>query len=138
MSSRSLSLVSCALAVSFALSACSRDPQKLKMKYLANGDKSYSKERVEVFGGGAVAALEDFRRLETVRGGKKKVSRSILRQDKGHRGEWEAFVTSLRFGGESPIPLAQIVNTMMATFALEESRTSGRPVAVGSLAETTL
>jgi predicted dehydrogenase/threonine dehydrogenase-like Zn-dependent dehydrogenase len=108
------------------------------ISYLANGDKSYSKERVEVFGGGAVAALEDFRRLETVRGGKKKVSRSILRQDKGHRGEWEAFVTALHSGGESPIPLAQIVNTMMATFALEESRTSGRPVAVGSLAETTL
>jgi len=108
------------------------------ISYLANGDKSYSKERVEVFGGGAVAALEDFRRLETVRGGKKKVSRSILRQDKGHRREWEAFVTALRAGGESPIPLAQIVNTMMATFALEESRTSARPVAVGSLAETTL
>jgi predicted dehydrogenase len=108
------------------------------ISYLANGDKSYSKERVEVFGGGAVAVLEDFRRLETVRGGKKHVSRSILRRDKGHRGEWEAFVAALRAGGESPIPLAQIVNTMMATFALEESRTSGRPVEVGSLAETTL
>jgi predicted dehydrogenase len=107
------------------------------ISYLANGDKSYSKERVEVFGGGAVAVLEDFRRLETVRGGKKKVSRSILHQDKGHRGEWETFVTALRAGGESPIPLAQILNTMMATFALEESRTSGQAVAVGALAETT-
>jgi predicted dehydrogenase/threonine dehydrogenase-like Zn-dependent dehydrogenase len=108
------------------------------ISYLANGDKSYSKERVEVFGGGAVAVLEDFRRLETVRGGNKKVFRSILRQDKGHRGEWEAFVNALRTGGESPISLVQIVNTMMATFALEESRTSGQPVAVGSLGEAAL
>jgi predicted dehydrogenase/threonine dehydrogenase-like Zn-dependent dehydrogenase len=108
------------------------------ISYLANGDKSYSKERIEVFGGGAVAVLEDFRRLETVRGGKKKVSRSIVRHDKGHRGEWEAFVSALRAGAESPIPLAQIVSSMLATFALEESRTSGQPVAVESLAETTL
>jgi predicted dehydrogenase/threonine dehydrogenase-like Zn-dependent dehydrogenase len=103
------------------------------ISYLANGDKSYSKERVEIFGGGAVVVLEDFRRLETVRGGKKKVSRSILRQDKGHRGEWEAFVTALRTGGESPIRLAEIINTMLATFALHESRASGQPVAVHGL-----
>jgi predicted dehydrogenase/threonine dehydrogenase-like Zn-dependent dehydrogenase len=114
------------------------DGSQSTISYLANGDKSYSKERVEVFGGGAVAVLEDFRRLETVRGGKKKVSRSIVRQDKGHRGEWEEFVSALRAGGESPIPLQQIVNTMMTTFALEESRTSGQPVAVESLAETAL
>jgi len=30
------------------------------ISYLANGDKSYSKERVEVFGGGAVAVLRTF------------------------------------------------------------------------------
>jgi predicted dehydrogenase len=103
------------------------------ISYLANGDRSYSKERVEVFGGGAVAVLDDFRRLETVRGGKKKVSRSILRQDKGHRGEWEAFVSALRTGGESPIRIAEIINTMLATFALDESRASGQPVAVHGL-----
>jgi predicted dehydrogenase len=43
------------------------------ISYLANGDKSYSKERVEVFGGGAVAVLEDFRRLELVSRGRKQV-----------------------------------------------------------------
>jgi predicted dehydrogenase len=103
------------------------------ISYLANGDKSYSKERVEVFGGGAVAALEDFRRLDLVRGSQKQVFRSFLRQDKGHRGEWEAFVAALRTGRESPIPLAEIVTTMMATFALEKSRSSGQPISVGEL-----
>jgi len=103
------------------------------ISYLANGDKSYSKERVEVFGGGAVAVLEDFRRLELVCRGRKQVFRSPLRQDKGHRGEWEAFVAALRTGGNSPLPLAEIVTTMLATFALEESRSSGQPVSVGGL-----
>src|SRR6202521_1539367 len=103
------------------------------ISYLANGDKSYSKERVEVFGGGAVAVLEDFRRLELVGRGRKQVFRSLFGQDKGHRGEWEAFVAALRIGGDSPIPLTEIVTTMLATFALEESRSSGQPVSVGGL-----
>jgi predicted dehydrogenase/threonine dehydrogenase-like Zn-dependent dehydrogenase len=108
------------------------------ISYLANGDKSYSKERVEVFGGGSVAVLEDFRRLETVRGGKKQIARSILRQDKGHRGEWSAFVSALRNGKESPIPLREVVNTMLATFALEESRSSGQPIRVTGLQSSPL
>jgi predicted dehydrogenase/threonine dehydrogenase-like Zn-dependent dehydrogenase len=103
------------------------------ISYLANGDKSYPKERVEVFGGGAVAVLEDFRRLDLVRGSQKQVFRSFLRQDKGHRGEWEAFVTALRAGGDSPIPFAEIVTTMLATLALEKSRSSGQPISVGGL-----
>jgi predicted dehydrogenase len=103
------------------------------ISYLANGDKSYSKERVEVFGGGAVAVLEDFRRLELVCRGRKQVFRSLWRQDKGHRGEWEAFVAALRTGGDCPLPLAEIVTTMLATFALEESRSSGQPISVGGL-----
>jgi predicted dehydrogenase len=103
------------------------------ISYLANGDKSYSKERVEVFGGGTVALLEDFRRLETVSQGHKQVFRSLLRQDKGHRGEWEAFVSALRTREESPLPMEDIVTTMLTTFALEESRSSGQPISVGGI-----
>jgi hypothetical protein len=56
-----------------------------------------------------------------------------LKQDKGHRGEWKAFVAALRNGRDSPIPLPEIVTTMLATFALEESRKSGQPVLVRGL-----
>jgi predicted dehydrogenase/threonine dehydrogenase-like Zn-dependent dehydrogenase len=105
------------------------------ISYLANGDKSYSKERIEVFGGGSVAVLEDFRRLELVRGGKKRVVRSLLRKDKGHHGEWAAFISAIQTGAESPIPFSEIVSTMSATFALEESRYLGQPVAVPSAAK---
>jgi predicted dehydrogenase/threonine dehydrogenase-like Zn-dependent dehydrogenase len=101
--------------------------------YVANGDRSYSKERVEVFGGGSLAVLEDFRRLELVRDGRKQSFRSFLRQDKGHRGEWEAFTAAIRTGAVSPTPLPEVVNTMMATFALEQSRCLRQPVAVRPL-----
>jgi predicted dehydrogenase/threonine dehydrogenase-like Zn-dependent dehydrogenase len=102
------------------------------INYLANGDRSYSKERIEVFGGGNVAVLEDFRRLELVRDGKKRVFRSLLRQDKGYRGEWEAFVTAIQTGADSPIPFREVVSTMLATFALDESRCLGQPITVPS------
>jgi predicted dehydrogenase len=103
------------------------------ISYLANGDKAFSKERIEVFGGGMVAVLEDFRRMELVRGGRKQLFRSTLRQDKGHRGEWEAFAAAIKNGTESPIPFHTIASTMLATFALEESRTLGQPVSVKGL-----
>ena len=100
------------------------------ISYMANGDKSYSKERIEVFGGGNVAVLEDFRRLELVRSGKKRVFRLPFRQDKGHRGEFEAFAAAIQTGSDSPIPFREIVSTMLTTFALEESRCLGQPVTV--------
>jgi len=106
------------------------------ISYLANGDKSYSKERVEVFGGGGVAVLDDFRRLELVRRGTKRVFRSLLRKDKGHRGEWNAFAAAIQTGAESPIRFHEIVSTMLATFALEESRCLGQPVAVKELSSS--
>ena len=100
------------------------------ISYFANGDRSYSKERIEVFGGGSVAALEDFRRLELVRNGRKQIFRSLLRQDKGHEGEWQEFSEAIQNGSDSPIPFSEVVSTALATFALEESRCLGRAVAV--------
>jgi predicted dehydrogenase len=100
------------------------------ISYLANGDKSYSKERLEVFGGETVAVLDDFRRLELVRRGKRQVFRSWLRQDKGHRGEWEAFAAAIRNGDQSPIPFHEIVATTVATLRIVDSRSSGQPAAV--------
>ena len=102
------------------------------ISYLANGDPSYMKERIDVFGGGSVAVLEDFRRLEHVRHGKKSVFRSLLRQDKGHAAEWQAFRDAIRTGSASPIPFEELIGTMLTTFALEESRCLGQPVTVRS------
>jgi predicted dehydrogenase/threonine dehydrogenase-like Zn-dependent dehydrogenase len=98
--------------------------------YVANGDKSYSKERIEVFGGGAVAVLEDFRRLELVRHGRKQIVRSLLRQDKGHTGEWRLFAKAIKDGEEAPIPFNEIVATTLSTLRIAESRRSGEAVEV--------
>jgi predicted dehydrogenase/threonine dehydrogenase-like Zn-dependent dehydrogenase len=98
--------------------------------YLANGDRSFSKERIEVFGGGAVAVLEDFRRLDMTRSGRRSSLKSRWRQDKGHRGEWQAFTECVRSGTSAPIPFQSIVATTLATLCIAKSRASGQPVAV--------
>jgi predicted dehydrogenase len=104
------------------------------ISYLANGDRSYSKERIEVFGGGRTAVLEDFRRLELAQGGRKQTVASRWRQDKGHRAEWNAFVESVTSAKEPPIPLEEIVCSALATFAIERSLATGERVEVNSAA----
>jgi predicted dehydrogenase/threonine dehydrogenase-like Zn-dependent dehydrogenase len=100
------------------------------ISYLANGDRAFSKERIEVFGGGSTAVLEDFRRLELVRAGRKQTIRSRWHQDKGHRGEWDAFAQSVRRQSGAPIPFAEIVCSTLATLRIDESVSTGKPIQV--------
>jgi predicted dehydrogenase/threonine dehydrogenase-like Zn-dependent dehydrogenase len=99
------------------------------ISYLASGDKTASKERVEVFGGGSSAILEDFRRLELVRNGRKQITRARWRQDKGHKAEMQAFVDALR-GKTPPIPFEQVVGSTLATLRLQNSCQTGQPLTV--------
>jgi predicted dehydrogenase/threonine dehydrogenase-like Zn-dependent dehydrogenase len=94
--------------------------------YVANGDRSYSKERIEVFGGGSAAVLDDFRKLELVRGGRSQKTHSRLRQDKGHRAEWEVFAKSIIDSNAPPaIGFEDLVCTTLATLGIEKSLATG-------------
>ena len=98
--------------------------------YLANGDRAFAKERIEVFGGGSAAVLEDFRRLELVRNGRREVVHSRWRQDKGHRSEWDAFARSVLRHGQAPIPFEELVCSTLATLRVDESVGTGKSLAV--------
>ena len=95
--------------------------------YLANGDKAASKERVEVFGGGSVAILEDFRSLELVRHGRKTTVRARWKQDKGHQAEMRTFVEVAQGRIPNPIPFEQIIGSTLATLRLQSSCQTGEP-----------
>ena len=94
--------------------------------YLANGDKSFPKERLEVFCGGGVTVLDDFRSLEMIRAGRRRLVRKA--QDKGWVGEWAAFSRAILAGGEPPIPYEQLVGVTKATFAVLESLQVGKTI----------
>ena len=96
--------------------------------YVANGPSALAKERLEVFGGGSGAVLDNYRTLELMRGSRRRVERARLRQDKGHRAELEAFVAAVRDRAESPIPLADSVAVARATLAIVRSLREGAPV----------
>jgi predicted dehydrogenase len=87
--------------------------------YLANGDKSFPKERVEVFCGGQIAVLDDFVSLQTVKDGKTKEIKGA--QNKGWVDEWKVFAKAIREGGEPPIPYEQLIGVTKSTFAAVES-----------------
>jgi predicted dehydrogenase len=94
--------------------------------YLANGDKSFPKERIEVFCGGRVAVLNDFRTLEMVCDGQRKMVKKA--QDKGWYNEWISFVKSILTGGEPPIPYDQLIGVTKSTFAAMESLKIGKEI----------
>jgi predicted dehydrogenase/threonine dehydrogenase-like Zn-dependent dehydrogenase len=94
--------------------------------YLANGDKSFPKERVEVFCGGQIAVLDDFVSLTTVKDGKRKEERGA--QNKGWVDEWKVLAKTIREGGEPPIPYEQLIGVTKATFAAVESIRSGNKI----------
>ena len=100
------------------------------ISYLACGDKSFSKERLEVFGGQKTAVLDNFRRLELRGHGRKKLFRSLLQQDKGHQKEWKAFLKAVQMNGPLPIPLEQMISTTLVTFLIIESVRSGKSMPV--------
>jgi predicted dehydrogenase/threonine dehydrogenase-like Zn-dependent dehydrogenase len=108
------------------LSLAFADGSQGTITYIANGDTSFSKERIEVFGGGAAAVLEDFRHCEFVQHGKKQTSRTLFRQDKGHSGEWRSFSEAVRQQSERPIPFDDIVASMLTTLCALDSRHSGQ------------
>jgi predicted dehydrogenase len=100
------------------------------ISYLCSGDRAFSKERVEVFGGGSVAVLDDFRRLDLVRHGRKTSSRSWFRQDKGHAAEWKAFGECIQSGQPAPISFEEIALSTRATIRILDSLRSGRELRV--------
>jgi predicted dehydrogenase/NADPH:quinone reductase-like Zn-dependent oxidoreductase len=100
------------------------------LNYLANGDKTFPKERIEIFTEGRVAVLDDFRRLELINNGRREVFRSRFRQDKGHLGEWKAFSSSILTNGDPPIPYRHLFGVTMTTFAAVKALRSGERIQI--------
>ena len=99
--------------------------------YLASGDKALPKERVEVFCGGRVGILDDYRTLELIHNGQRRSVKSAFRQDKGHFNEMQAFVSAIRNGGEPPIAYEQLIGVTKATLAAVESmRENGAKICI--------
>ena len=101
------------------------------VNYFANGSKSYPKEMLEVFSEGKIIKLDNFRK--TIGYGVKNFKKlKTSRQDKGHKDQFAAFVKSIDEGGVPLIPLPQLFNVTLASFAAVKSSHETRVVDINS------
>lgn len=94
------------------------------INYFANGSKSYSKERVEVYSEERTLVMDNWRKLKGY--GFRGFSNASSKQDKGHFNQFEALVKQQKEGGAPIIPFDEIVNTTKATFAAIDSLKEGK------------
>ena len=101
------------------------------IQYVSGGDRGHPRERVEIFGGGAVGVIDNFRSFSFLRHGKKSRLRHWFSADRGHRGEIHALLETIRNGVEAPVPIEDYARTTLATFAIEQCLRSGVPAQIG-------
>jgi predicted dehydrogenase/threonine dehydrogenase-like Zn-dependent dehydrogenase len=90
--------------------------------YFANGHRSFPKERLEIFTGGRILQLNNYRELRAFGWPKIRKIRS-WRQDKGQGACVRAFLEALREGKAAPIPFSEIIEVARATFdAADQAR----------------
>jgi predicted dehydrogenase len=105
------------------------DGSVANLLYLSNGDRAVAKEYFEVFCGGGIARLDDFKALYLSRNGKTETLKSG--RDKGHRREVELAIAAMMEGKEAPIPFAELIEVTEATFAIEEGIRTQSMVSLG-------
>ena len=97
--------------------------------YLAEGDKSMPKERVEIFCEGNSFVLDDFRSATAYRNGREETTK-LRRQDKGQADETRAVCAVVVKGQAAPIALEDLAATTRATFRIRESLRTGQAMSV--------
>ena len=94
------------------------------VNYFANGNKSYSKERLEVFSSEKVLILHNFRKLKAY--GFKNFKKLKTQLDKGHDEQFRKLAHRKKSGGAALIPFRDLVNSTRASFAAIESLKQGK------------
>ncbi len=89
------------------------------INYFANGSKEYSKERLEVYSQERTLVMDNF--LSTTGYGFKNFSKLKTKTDKGHNEKFKLLVERLKNGGAPLIPIDELINTTLASFAAIES-----------------
>ena len=86
--------------------------------YLANGHRSFQKERLEIFAGGKILRLDNFRRLEGF-GWAGRVSSRAWRQDKGQTACIKAFLAAACDGSTSPIAFEELIEVARVSVRID-------------------
>jgi len=94
------------------------------INYFANGSKSYSKERLEIYSQERTLVMDNWRKLKGY--GFRGFSNTSSKQDKGHINQFKALIDQQKNGGLPIISFDEIVNTTKASFSAIESLKQGK------------
>jgi predicted dehydrogenase/threonine dehydrogenase-like Zn-dependent dehydrogenase len=97
--------------------------------YTATGDPAFPKERLETFGAGRSAVIDDYKTGALWSGGNKKATGGSG-QDKGQGPQVAAFLDMVARGTPPPIPHEQLLAGASALFGALESMREGREIEV--------
>lgn len=93
--------------------------------YTTIGNKSYPRERIEIFGGGKVGLINNFKEAEVYKWGRKQRKKSFG-IDRGHKNEYETFFKCLKEAKEMPVNFKEYIATTLTTFKILESLRGGK------------
>jgi predicted dehydrogenase/threonine dehydrogenase-like Zn-dependent dehydrogenase len=93
------------------------DGSVCSLTYTALGDKSYAKERFEIYVDGRVIVLDDFKSVSV--SSQRKPVWSSWTIDKGHVDEFKVLAEALKRGGDWPIPLQDQIMATRISFEIE-------------------
>lgn len=113
-----------------AMESATRDTVSLQLRfadgsigtvhYFANGSKSFPKERLEVFSGGRVLQLDNFRRL-TGYGWPGFSKMNLWRQNKGQKACADAFVAAAEGRAPVPVPFDELLEVSRVSIEVAEA-----------------
>lgn len=95
--------------------------------YTGSGDKSFSREMIEIFCEGKTTVIKDFKETQMFFNGRKKLFRTI-NQDLGYANELKNFFSVISGKGTKGILYEEIYWSTLATFKINESLEKGRIV----------
>ena len=96
------------------------DRSQASVHYFSNGNRSYPKERVQVFVEGKILELDNWQRLRGY-GWKGFDKLNLWRQDKGNASCVSSWLTAVRNNTEYPIPFAEVMEVSRWTLWAMES-----------------
>ncbi len=100
------------------------------INYFSNGNKSYSKERIEVYSQGRTMIIDNFKKSKYYGLKSSGISGIFKSQNKGHGEQFRLFLERLKNGGEPIIPFEEIINTSRTSICAVESLKLGTWVKV--------
>ena len=91
------------------------------INYFANGSKSFSKERLEVFSDGNIYRLDNFKKLNHW-GNKRFKNRNLFKQDKGQINCVREFIKALKLNQVSPIDFRDLIEVQRSLLKVLDNK----------------